>query len=622
MCGIAGIISKNYSLVSTQNIKCMTDAIVHRGPDGEGQFVSTNGNVGLGHRRLSIIDLSTHANQPMHYLHNKYTIVFNGEIYNYIELKETLVKQGYTFTTQSDTEVLMALYDRDKENCLQLLDGMFSFVIYDTETNQIFFARDRFGEKPFFYSLQKDTFYFGSEIKSIWAAGVPKQVNQSMLFNYISYGLLFNTNDATQTFFDGITNLPHSHFGVLDVATMQLQIKQYYKLETTINTNITFDKAKEQFRELFYTSLTRRQRSDVPIGSSLSGGLDSSLIVCAIDKANKNNSIQQNTFSAVFPGFEKDESNFIKIVTDSTNVKPYYVVPNDDDMLNAIEKLCYHQEEPYGSASIFAQYTVMQLAKENNVTVLLDGQGADEMLAGYHRFFPPYLKELKATDANAFQQAVATYQTNYNKNPYNETSKWKGFVKQNFSSQMDGIRKLRERYLQHTEKQFTSDFFNANIKTSKSLKSEFNTLNEALVHATFSGFAMQELLRYADRNSMAHSREVRLPFLFHELVEFVISLPPSYKINNGWTKYIMRESFADVLPAPICWRKDKIGYEPPQAKWMQSAAIKDDIGSSRKKLVQAGILNKQILNKAIGEESASERAGNEWRHWMAGKLIK
>ncbi|GBL35700.1 asparagine synthetase [glutamine-hydrolyzing] 1 [Filimonas sp.] len=192
MCGIAGIISKDSTPINLQSLKKMTDVISHRGPDGEGHWISADGQVGLGHRRLSIIDLSHEADQPMHYL-GRYSIVFNGEIYNYIELREILLKQGYTFKTQSDTEVLMALYDRDGEHCLKLLDGMFAFVLYDAQQNEVFCARDRFGEKPFFYSYEKGKhFYFGSEMKCLWASGIKKEINDRMMFNYLSFGYIEN----------------------------------------------------------------------------------------------------------------------------------------------------------------------------------------------------------------------------------------------------------------------------------------------------------------------------------------------------------------------------------------------------------------------------------------------
>ena len=383
MCGIAGIISVNPNEISTQRLKSMTDAIAHRGPDGDGHWISANGKVGLGHRRLSIIDLSHEADQPMHYL-DRYSLVFNGEIYNYLELKETLVKQGYQFHTQSDTEVLIALFDKHREHCLSLLDGMFAFVLYDQVENMAFIVRDRFGEKPFFYSFKEGQYFlFGSEMKALWAGGIKKEVSNRMLFNYLSLGYIENPEDLSETFYEQCTRLEHGHYLMLNIETLTMVQHKYYDINwKQIDYSITLEKAKEKFQSLFYTSVQRRLRSDVTVGSSLSGGLDSSLVVCVIDELKKASSQKQNTFSAVFPGYKKDERRYMDYVIAKTSVEPHFVTPDDNGLLNDIEKLSWHQEEPYGSASIYAQYCVMRLAKEHQVTVLLDGQGADEILAG------------------------------------------------------------------------------------------------------------------------------------------------------------------------------------------------------------------------------------------------
>ncbi|MEO6706158.1 MAG: asparagine synthase (glutamine-hydrolyzing), partial [Ginsengibacter sp.] len=364
MCGIAGIISKDPNDVTIERLKKMTDTIHYRGPDGEGHWINSDKNIGFGHRRLSIIDLSHEAAQPMHYL-GRYSIVFNGEIYNYIELKEILVKQGYTFITSSDTEVLMALYDRDKEDCLQLLDGMFSFVIYDDKNKEIFIARDRFGEKPFFYNYVPGKYFiFGSEMKALWAAGIEKKVNNRMLYNYLSFGSLQNRGDLSETFFENIIRLPHAHYLKIDAKNLSLKSKEYWKIDPAkINGSIKPEEAFQQFNELFYTSVNRRLRSDVAVGSSLSGGLDSSLIVCVIDEMlnqhKTEHSFTQKTFSARFPGFIRDEGNYMNMVAEATQVEPHFVFPTDENILEDIEKVAFHQEEPFGGASILVQYEVM-----------------------------------------------------------------------------------------------------------------------------------------------------------------------------------------------------------------------------------------------------------------------
>ena len=620
MCGIAGIITKDSSKITIESLKKMTDIISHRGPDGEGHWISANGNIGLGHRRLSIIDLSHEANQPMHYL-RRYTIVFNGEIYNYIELRDVLLKQGYSFNTQSDTEVLMALYDREKENCLQFLDGMFSFVLYDEKENEVFIARDRFGEKPFFYSYEKGKhFYFGSEMKCLWEGGIEKGINGRMMFNYLSFGYIENNSDLSETFFTNCTRLEHSHYIKLKVETLELSIKKYYDIEwKNIDQSISIEKAKQQFEELFYTSVKRRLRSDVTVGSSLSGGLDSSLVVCVIDALKKGTHQKQQTFSAVFPGYERDERKFMDYVIAKTNVNPHFVTPNDEGLITDLEKLSWHQEEPYGSASIYAQYCVMRLAKEQNTTVLLDGQGADEILAGYHHYYLPFFKGIK--NETGYKKQLASYNELHSMNPINGiTKKSLGDIVRGISpSLVKPVKKLRNSYRQTTSPTLNKDFYNEyKHQVFETPGNAFNTLNETLYNSTMK-YGLQQLLRYADRNSMAHSREVRLPFLYHELVEFLFTLPETFKINQGWTKWIMRETFS-ILPDEIRWRTDKIGYEPPQKTWMENAVIKEKIRMFEQKLVTKKLLNESVLKREIRPSHAGENSAQSWLIFMAGEL--
>jgi asparagine synthase (glutamine-hydrolysing) len=621
MCGISGVISINTNKVNLHVLKNMTDVIAHRGPDGEGHWISDCGNVGLGHRRLSIIDLSHEADQPMHYM-GRYTIVFNGEIYNYIELKEELVKQGYVFKTQSDTEVLMALYHRDSESCLQLLDGMFSFVLFDKQENIIFCARDRFGEKPFYYAYKTgEYFYFGSEMKCLWAAGIEKKVNNKMLFNYVTHQLLDNPNDATETFYENCKKLPHAHYVLLDCNTIEMQHKQYYDINWQHQTaTISFNDAKEKFRELFYTSVGRRLRSDVTVGSSLSGGLDSSLVVRVIDELKKNSSQQQDTFSAVFPGFKKDERKYMDYVIAKSNVNPHFVTPDNNGLFNNMQKIMHHQEEPFGSASIYVQYCVMQLAKEHHVTVLLDGQGADEILAGYHYFYTPFFNELKLNKHSDLQKQKIAYLQLHETNEINGIAKKRvgDYIRNISPKSIASLKKIQLNTKQAISPVLNNDFFNYyKVNNYASFSNNYSRLNKALYHDAFEG-SLQNLLRYADRNSMAHSREVRLPFLSHELVDFLYTLPSTFKINNGWTKYIMRESFPE-MPSEIAWRVDKIGYEPPQQNWLTQKNVKEQIQSCRQKLANENILDKKFVAKTADSEATY--LTNAWCHWMAGEII-
>ena len=624
MCGIAGLISIEPEKITKQRLKDMTDCIAHRGPDGEGHWISENGKVGLGHRRLSIIDLSHEADQPMHYI-DRYSIVFNGEIYNYIELRDTLQNQGYTFKTQSDTEVLMALYDRNKEKCLQLLDGMFAFVIYDNKENSVFCARDRFGEKPSFYSYEKGKhFYFGSEMKCLWAGGVPKEVNNRMLFNYLSFGYLENPQDVSETFYSNCTRLEHSHYLTINLSSLEISIHKYYDIDLKhIDHSITVSQAKEKFHELFYTSIKRRLRSDVTVGSSLSGGLDSSLVVCVIDELKKGSNQLQNTFSAVFPGFKKDERKYMDYVIAKTQVDPHFVTPNEEGLLNDIQKLSWHQEEPYGSASIYAQYCVMRTAYENKVTVLLDGQGADEILAGYHSYYTSYFNELKKNNSVEYKKQYQHYLNLHSTNSINGiTNKSIGDRVRDISPQLvKPIKRLKNDFNQLKNPFFHKDFYATYKKeTFITPGSNFSSLNEALYSSTFKS-GLQQLLRYADRNSMAHSREVRLPFLYHELIEFLFTLPSTFKINEGWTKWIMRETF-DILPNEIGWRTDKIGYEPPQKNWLENENIKSMIRDCETILVKEQVLSPKILDNEIIAADALNNNVKSWISFMGGRMFQ
>lgn len=624
MCGIAGIISVDKKGVSEDRVKLMTDVIAYRGPDGEGHWISDNENVGFGHRRLSIIDLTHNADQPMHYK-DRYTIVFNGEIYNYIELKESLIKQGYLFKTESDTEVLIALYDKEKENCLSALDGMFSFAIYDNKENQIFAARDRFGEKPFYYSYEPGKYFiFGSEMKCLWAAGIKKEVNNSMLFAYLNYGILQSPRNDNETFYNNCTNLPHRYYLRLSVNDCLLSLAKYYEIDiNNVDHTITETEAKERFRELFYRSVKRRLRSDVTVGSSLSGGLDSSLIVCIIDQLKKGTQQKQNTFSAVFPGYAKDERKYINYVTEQTNVSPHFVTPQDDGIIEDMDKLFWHQEEPFGTASIYAQFCVMRLAKENNVTVLLDGQGADEYLAGYHSYYQQFFNDLGKNYPKISKIQYNQYLQLHQTNGINPSMKKdiKSFVRLKIPGILKASKNFLNSYNQRRNSFFSKEFYMSNIRDNSIPYFYFKDLNTALYHDILQG-GIQSLLRYSDRNSMAHSREVRLPFLNNALVDFVFSLPPYFKINKGWTKWIMRAAFDNILPETIAWRKDKIGYEPPQNNWLQNKNIREKIHESKRNLYKHNIISKKEFERNITLNNSSEINNKSWQVWMAGEMFK
>ncbi len=629
MCGISGVYNSSGN-VEKQFVKKMTDTITHRGPDGEGQWVNNNQTVGLGHRRLSIIDLSDDARQPMHWDSGRYTITFNGEIYNYIELRDQLLSKGIKFTSQSDTEVLLALYALKGPKCLDELDGMFAFAIWDEKEKTLFCARDRFGEKPFFYHYVKGKkFLFASEMKALWGAGIPKETNRTMLYNFChSVYRLSNPENKAETFYENILKLEPAHYILLD-SQLNLVKKRYWKINLNQeNSRISEAEAIDTFRSLFENSVRLRLRSDVPVGSSLSGGLDSSTIVCLIDKINADSKITQKTFSARFRNFEKDEGRFMEMVTSKTKVIPHYTWPDEQVLIDNFDKLFYHQEEPFGTASIMAQWCVMKLARENNVTVLLDGQGADEILGGYHYYFHTYLRELYNTNPVLHDNELAAYRAVYNPDyaaPYMQlTTPSSSITVNKLKNKAKDI--LRPIYrsvvpvkpqpiaLKTPAGKKIEPFLNADFSSayhSKLFKADSgNTLKEHL-HYNSCVQGLEDLLRFADRNSMAFSREVRLPFLNHQLVEFCFNMPSTLKINNSWTKYLLRKSYEDILPHDITWRRDKIGYEPPQKKWMEAPVIQEMIAGAKDKLETENIINPK----------RDKNLDNDWFCLITSKLL-
>jgi asparagine synthase (glutamine-hydrolysing) len=614
MCGIAGILSTSFEQIAEVHLKKMINALAHRGPDGEGLWSNATKNVLLGHRRLAIIDLSDAAAQPMHYL-NRYTITYNGEIYNYIELKEILLEKGYQFTSASDTEVVLAAYDFWNQNCLHYFDGMFAFAIWDEKEQQLFAARDRFGEKPFYYYETENYLFFASEMKALWAAGAAKNVDEKMLLNYLALGHVQNCVDKEQTFFNDIYSLPPAHFFKYKPFGQKLAVKRYWRLDKEIKISISPEEAIEKFNELFIASVQKRLRSDVAVGTSLSGGLDSSSIIATLQQLK----INPKTFSAIFPGFEKDESAYINLLTDKFGIANFKTQPSADDLINDFEKLCYHQEEPFQSSSIFAQYKVFELAKQQNIKVLLDGQGADETLAGYHKYIQWYLQEVlsrhKLGAAQKEKKALLK-----NKIPFS----WG--LKNYFAAflPMHAAMHLEKKEYQKTIHQpdITPEFLS--LQRGREWegihKPAVTKLNDIL-HFNTTELGLEELLRYADRNSMAHGREVRLPFLDHRLVEFIFSLPANLKIHDGWTKFLLRKAMDKKLPDEIVWRKDKVGYEPPQQQWMENKALQEYIHEAKKKLVTAKILRQNVLDKNIQAKAAHADNNYDFRYLCAAQII-
>ena len=612
MCGIVGI-AVHKGRISQAHLQNAASNLHHRGPDHNAHWVSRNKKIAFAHQRLSIIDTRSCAHQPLHYA-NRYVIIYNGEIYNYPELKKALQAKGLTFFTESDTEVIAAAYHAYGKACVHHFDGAFAFAIWDEQEQKLFAARDRFGEKPFFFFYDQDRFCFASEMKALWQVGVSKEVNRALLYNFLTIGYTANPADPNETFYQYIYKLPAASLLEYNGARHQVEIEKYWMPQAEENTNISEREAIAQLRELLSQSVHNRLRSDVLVGSSLSGGLDSSAIVahCAQNSAAQ---YSHQCFTATFAGFEKNEQAYAAKVAKSFGLQHNIIPVGENDLLQQMDALMYHQEEPIGSASSLAQYKVYAAAKAAGITVLLDGQGADEVLAGYHKYYKWYWQQL-------YRQR-----------------------KLKRSGELEAARAIgvQEGFgLKNKLAALLPDYAAAMLQSSKAktaarhpyLDTEFATcykrnlyytlptqhhLNGVLYYNTFVN-GLEELLRIADRNSMANSVEVRLPFLNHQLVEFLFTLPPHFKIHQGWTKWLLRKSMEGVLPDDIVWRKDKVGFEPPQQQWMQSAAVRERITEGKKKLVEQGILSTAALQHYKPHPAHAANAF-DWRCWSASYLF-
>jgi asparagine synthase (glutamine-hydrolysing) len=536
MCGIAGIFGID-KRPDTARLEVLADSIAHRGPDGAGFWIHPDHPIGLAHRRLSIIDLSRDASQPMHW-NGRFTIVYNGEIYNYIELKNELQADGVQFSTSSDTEVLLALYERFGANALHKLDGMFAFAIWDDLKKELFLARDRFGEKPLFYSFIGNDFFFASEMKSLFASGASSDFSEDRVYQYLQNNVFIDPADPGNTFYTAIRQLDAASYMRVHAGKI-VETKLYWSLyDVPIRYDLTIDDAAAELRRLLSESIKRRLRSDVPLGLCLSGGIDSSSIAMLLYQMDGINR-PEYAFSARFSKFKKDEGQYIAKVLDKCHdLRPHFTWPDADGLRNDIDRLADAQEEPFYSGSIYNQFCVMRLAREQGITVLMEGQGSDEQLAGYNHYYQHHLTWLFL---NNFRQYLS------------ERKAYRGI--------------LGELYPYRLPRRLPFWYISKILKLRKFVYDE-PVRNLLLEDSTRTG--LKSLLRYGDRNSMAFGRELRLPFLCHQFSEFVFSLPIEYILHQGWTKYILRKSMNGILPQEIVWRKDKVGFEPPQDIWLKS----------------------------------------------------
>ncbi|MCR5676202.1 MAG: asparagine synthase (glutamine-hydrolyzing) [Lachnospiraceae bacterium] len=552
MCGICGIYDKNHTIADHRDlIGRMNRVQKHRGPDDEGIF--TEGSAALGHVRLSILDLSPAGHQPMT-RHDRYTIVYNGEIFNYLELREELRGLGYTFTTQCDTEVVLAAYDCWGPACQERFNGFWAFAVYDAQTDSFFLSRDRYGVKPVYYTRQQGSLLFASEIKTLLAdERIERRVNEQAVVNYLVNGFV---DCEEETFFRGIFRLPAGAQMIVQ-GDAEPEITRWYTLpyRETVCEKLKAE-TFSRFRELFRDAVRMRLRSDVPVGSCLSGGLDSSSIVCESSRqlAGSKKQAGQHTYSATYPGSPDDERRYIDAVVAETGVSGHYIEPTADTLFADLTDLIYTQDEPFVSTSMYASYCVMRLASENRAKVLLDGQGADEILCGYRKARVYYIKKL-AAKGHLLRAA-------------REAFLYLPYMRKHNSTLLADLSMLRQFFGKEDKGDVRRKYLGEAVREAE-LSRTYRAGDDFIVN-DFSAIVLPALLRYVDRNAMAFSIEDRLPFLDHRLVEFAMQLPMNAKINRGWSKYIMRRTLA--MPEIVRKRRDKIGFYTPESDWLRAHA--------------------------------------------------
>ncbi|MBG53924.1 MAG: asparagine synthase (glutamine-hydrolyzing) [Parvibaculaceae bacterium] len=571
MCGIAGILASQPASLSM--IGPMTRAQAHRGPDGEGfAFIGPDGHahistqadhahpsqIALGHRRLAILDTSDAGLQPMASADGDHVICYNGEVYNYIELRDELSALGHIFRTGTDTEVVLAAYREWNVDAFARFNGMWALAIWDRCRQVLVLSRDRFGVKPLHVAHENGTLFFSSEIKGLLAAGIRRTLNRARAADFLRWGIVNHTHE---TFYDSINAFPPGHYAVVRPSephtVTPVAFWQPPSDAKLASRQISSHEAEAEFRRLFDSSVSLRLRSDVPVGACLSGGLDSSSIVCHASRLLPSGH-RLATFTSASDNPAFDERAWSDLVNEQCQAEPHTVIPTADGFSNDFDALLQTQDEPFPSASIYAQYLLMRSAHEAHIPVLLDGQGADEALCGYRKYIVYSLME-------AYQNA----------NWLNLLAGLGWWVAQGDK----GLLNLSEgvRYLPAFLRGGQADPMAGMV--APRFKEEWDASQPASKLTTYRSserqiddilrFSVPPLLRYEDRNSMAWSIESRVPFLDYRLVEFLLELPTSLKINRSQTKALMRRALRGDVPDKILDRRDKMGFVTPQHSWMQ-----------------------------------------------------
>ena len=606
MCGIAGFFDERLPTPDRESVLSrMLQSIAHRGPDARG--VHLEGGLALGHNRLAIIDLSEEGNQPM--FRDGLGIVFNGEIYNYIEIREELQRLGIIFHTGTDTEVILAAYAQYGASCVDRFVGMWAFAIWDETKKELFCSRDRFGIKPFYYIIQGGRFYFGSEYKALYPSPL---FSNDLNLDHVSRGLQMGWNAwHDETYYERIRSLPPAH-NLVFKPDGTFKLSRFWDIHPETTVRMGLEEASSEFERLFVDSVKLHMRSDVEVGACLSGGLDSSAIASVIGK--EFSSTRLKTFTVYYEGKDEvDERPWVsEVVRAYPSMDPSYFSPSNDDVAESFAKAIWHADVPLAGSSPISQYFVMQLAAKSGIKVLLDGQGSDEMLAGYmHSFYRLMGGHLSAMRIGA---AVSELNAHSRRQSFGLTKKADLFAK----SLLAGFRSEQDLYAFEYRHFFPllTNRGGVPFRLEDKPGSRLNRFLFQLMTAT----SLPTLLQFEDRNSMAFSIESRVPFLDHRLVEFVFSLPDEAKFSSGITKRVLREGLKRVLPASIAERADKKGFVTPgEVKWLRGPLrflLEQDFTT-------LDFLNAERVNSVIREfKSGNNRHANlVWRlvvlrYWM------
>ncbi|MGI9077735.1 MAG: asparagine synthase (glutamine-hydrolyzing) [Gemmatimonadaceae bacterium] len=561
MCGIAGLLTAGWTHASSaERAATMSATLAHRGPDARG--VWAEGPVALGHRRLSIIDLSDAGCQPMHYADGRLVLVYNGEIYNYRELRHELEGHGRRFRTGTDSEVVLAAYAEWGVKALDRFNGMWALVIWDRERRELFAARDRAGKKPFYYALDSEqTLYFGSEVRALRAVGLRFGLNPQAAFDFLTQGTYGHLEG--EGFFAGLHELPPAHYFIVQPGKTPIP-RRYWDIPVVRERDrIPYDSSfRKQFRELLTDAVALRLRSDVPVGATLSGGLDSSTLALCIDDVTGGAPL--HLFTSLYPGASYDETPYFDAVVQRLRSPIVHrTVPPDDGWKERLLTVLDHQEEPFGDTSIFAHYHLMAAARAAGVPVVLSGQGGDELLMGYPGMVTAYLGHL--VGSGQLPSAVR------------EIGAWSTALG---SSRASVLRSLllhtlplrlrdtvRARALAAVARRVTDELLER-VTLRRFADERGRTSFDSYIVQVFKRFAIPHLTHYDDRNGMAFAVEGRMPFLDYRLVELMFSVSYDALYHVGVSKRVLREAFADRLPDLVRLRRDKIGFYTPLASWL------------------------------------------------------